>query len=395
MKILYVYNQHRGGGGANAAFEATIALSRNHGLDVDVFTRSSNRLRSGLIGRAIEGVNAFYQRESLHEFQAALDSFKPDVVHVADLFPMISPWILPLCTKQRIPVVMAFCDYRLTCPITTHYRNGAVCTRCITGKEYLPLVLNCRCNVAESAVMALYRLMVRKFRIFTGHVTHFVTPSDFSRQWLIDNAGIHPDRVTTIALSVELAESAADPAAGNYVGFAGRFVPEKGIDTLLQAARMAKVPVRLSRNDRMLVKFDVPAEAEVVVTRNRAELDAFYRGARIMAVPSMWFETFGLVAAEAMSHGIPVIASRLGALGDMFEDGVAGMYFAAGNARDLAGKINLLWNDTELCRRLGTAGRERIGQLCDPRQHFNRHLAVYEKVVRRRRAPEEMTPASL
>jgi hypothetical protein len=176
MKVLYVFNRHRGIGGSNNATEATIGLSRRFGLDVEVFARSSDEIRSGLWGRLIDGAGFYYRHGAIREFRVLLEAFKPDVVHAYELFPMISPWILPLCTKRRIPVVMTCYDYRLTCPITSHFRAGAVCTKCIDGREYWPVLLNCHQKITDSAALALYRPMIRKFRLFHNHVTHFVAP---------------------------------------------------------------------------------------------------------------------------------------------------------------------------------------------------------------------------
>src|SRR5262249_40426870 len=146
----------------------------------------------------LDAADSLYQRESLRQFQKVVQSFKPDVVHIYGLFPMVSPWIVPFCSKQGIPVVMSVYDYRITCPVTTHFRNGAICTRCMTGKEYWPVLLNCRNNLPESIVMAAYRALIRKFQIFTRYVSHFVTPSQFPRQWLIQNLDIPPKAITTI-----------------------------------------------------------------------------------------------------------------------------------------------------------------------------------------------------
>ena len=91
-------------------------------------------------------------------------------------------------------------------------------------------------------------------------------------------------------------------------------------------------------------------------------------------------ETFGLVGAEAMSHGIPVIASRIGALAELIEDEVDGLLFEPGDARDLASKVKRLWEDADLCRRLGRSARAKALSLWTPRRHFERTEAVYEAV---------------
>ena len=126
---------------------------------------------------------------------------------------------------------------------------------------------------------------------------------------------------------------------------------------------------------------DLPPDAEVVVTTGKKDLQEFYRGARMLVMPNKWFETFGLVGAESMSHGIPVIGSNLGSTANLIEDGVDGLLFEAGNAQDLADKVTRLWNDTELCRRLGQNAREKAIRLWNSERHVQGLIETYNKAI--------------
>ena len=382
MRVLHAYNQHRGGGGANNATQATIDVSRHNGLDVKVFTRSSAELSRGLLGRLRAGAGAIYSPGSVRQFDALLDSFKPDVVHIHEIFPLVSPGILPRCARRGVPVVMTCVDYRLTCPVVTHLCDGQVCTRCVGGHEYWAVLRNCRGNLPESLAMALYSILARKLRLFSDYVDHFVAPSEFTRNWLIEHADIGADRVTTISPIVDAPENGTDPGVGGYVAFAGRFAREKGLDTLFEASRLCGLPFQVCRNENSLVTVQIPPEVGVVVTRGREDLDAFYCGARMLVVPSVWFETFGLVGGEAMSRGIPVVASRIGAISCLVEEGVDGLLFEPRDPRDLAEKVTRLWKDPDLCRQLGQAGRRKAATLWNADRHFELHMAVYQGLRR-------------
>lgn len=378
MRVLYAYNESRFAGGANNAPLATMAIAREHGLEVELFKRSSRDLPPGLAGRLQAATSAIRPPESVKAFDDLLASFRPDVVHVHELFPLVSPWILPRCTRRGIPVVMTTVDYRTTCPVGTHLRDGRICDECTGGREYRAVLHNCRESVAESLVVATYNTMVRRLRLFHDHVTHFIAPSQFTRHWMIEKAGIPSERITAISPVVPIPEQGvADPSTGTYVGCASRISPEKGMDTLVEAAALAGLPFSVSRNEKSAVKAGLPPDFPVVVTRNREELDAYYRGARMLVFPSRYFETFGLVGAEAMSHGIPVIAARVGALPELIDDGVNGLLFEAGDARELARKVRRLWDDPELCRRLGHAARAKAS-IWSPFSHFERTMAVYD-----------------
>jgi glycosyltransferase involved in cell wall biosynthesis len=139
--------------------------------------------------------------------------------------------------------------------------------------------------------------------------------------------------------------------------------------------------VRISRNAEHFVKIDLPPETGVVVTRSRNELNTFYRAAKVVVMPSRWFETFGVVAAEAMALGIPVIVSNLGAAAGLIDDGVEGLLFRAGDAVDLAAKMRQLWDDPAECARMGAAARRRALNLWNEKRHYRTLTAVYSSLA--------------
>ncbi len=381
MRVLHVYNKHRGGGGANIATQASIDLLRGAGLQVEVLARSGNDLPAGLRGRMQAGIGVVWGRESVRDFGRLIDGFKPDLVHAHELYPLVSPWIVPECARRGVPVVMSCVDFRLTCPNMTHWRAGALCTRCLGGREYHAVLNNCRGSMAESTMSAFYTAQVRRQGLYRHHVTRFIAASDFARRWLVEHAGIDSRSIETIAPPVCVPLTAAPAGVGSYVAYAGRFVPEKGLDVFAAAATATGLPFRMSRNVASQATMTPPPGPEVVLTSNLADLTDFYRGARLLVVPSHWFETFGLVGAEAMSHGLPVIGSRLGAIEELIDDGVNGLLFEPGNAADLADKVQRLWQDPALCQRLGQAARAKATLLWRPDRHLARLLALYDGVL--------------
>jgi glycosyltransferase involved in cell wall biosynthesis len=387
MKAIHAYNQHRGGGGSDNSTRTTIDVLRQNGMQVEVFTRSSEDLPRNLQGRLQAATSVIHAPSSVRDFGALLDSFKPDVVHAHEVFPLVSPWILPLCTERGIPVAMTCVDHRMTCPIVTHLYDGEICMQCTGGHEYWAVLKNCRKNIPESVTVAFYNFIVRKLELFANHVSRFIAPSDFMRDWLIEHARIAPDRVTTVSPVVAIPECGTDPGAGSYIAYAGRFTPEKGIQTLLEAGRICGLPLKLARAENSLMTEQIPAEFEVVITRSPDDLSAFFRGARMLIVPSVWFETFGLTGAEAMGHGLPLIVSKLGALPCLVQDGIDGLLFEPGNARDLADKIRFLWDRPELCRQFGRAGRKKATSFWTGRHHFEGLKTMYEDLCASRRNP--------
>lgn len=381
MRVLHVNNHHRGIGGSDSACNRLIGLCREYGLDVGVFTRDSRDLPHGLYGKTQAFVSGLYARSALREFDQVLHAFRPDVVHVHELFPLISPWILPRCAAAGIPTVMTCYDFRITCPVATHYTRGRICHACMGGREYHALLNNCRSSLPESLAYGLRNAVTRHFGLFKKYVTRFIAFTEFSRRWLLEKADIAPGRIATIPVIVPTpATGVLDPAGGAYVGYAGRFVPEKGVEILIEACRKSRLPLRLAGDKPSHPAIRAGDDAVCVETREPGALTDFYRGARVLVVPSLWEETFATVLSEAKSHGISVLASRIGALQDLVEDEVTGLLFDAGNVEHLADKLQRLWHDPELCRRLGAAGRLDVRQTLCEDVCMRKLIALYREI---------------
>lgn len=127
------------------------------------------------------------------------------------------------------------------------------------------------------------------------------------------------------------------------------------------------------------IRHDAPANLEFIGYRD--ELSSFYANARIIVLPSICFEGFPGVIAEAMLHAKPVVCSRIGGLPEIVDDGVTGLLSEPGNAEDLAGKIRYLWDRPALCREMGQAGREKVLREYSPEKYYERLMAVYEQAI--------------
>jgi len=382
-RVLHAYNLHRGGGGADNATHATIAVLREAGWTVDEFMRDSGSLGDGLGAKIGAFVDGLYARSAVKAFAHQLDTQRPALVHVHELYPLISPWVLPECSRRGIPVVMSVYDYRLTCPTHNHFHGGQVCLRCTDEGEWACVRQNCRTSLPESAAFALRNTVARQAGLFTRHVDCFITPTPFSANWLVQRAGVAAHQVRVLPCMIDIPEAPVpDPAQGRYLAFAGRFVLEKGAAVAVAAARQAGVPLWLA-GDRHQSLDGLHSDDQVryLVTQSREELATFYRGARAFVMPSIWFETFGIVVGEAMSHGIPVLASRIGALAETTVDNQTGLLFEPGNVDALAQLMRRLWDDPELTRRLGRGGREHILKHSSRQAHQTTLLAIYDEVL--------------
>jgi glycosyltransferase involved in cell wall biosynthesis len=381
MRVLHILNNHRHGGGSDNSWAETIRLSRESGIDIEVFSRTSKDLSPAFRDKARAALSGVYAPITIRAAADAVARFRPDLVHTHELYPLISPWVIRRVARMGVPVVHTTDDYRLTCPVATHFQHGTICHRCTGGREYWAALNNCRDNRAESVAYAVRNAVARRFDLYRGYVSEFITQTEFGRQWLIRDVNVDPGRITVNACAVEVSPTPADPGQGDYIGYAGRFVPEKGVEMLVEAARRAGLPLRLAGNAETHPAIRPGDPVECVLTPTRESLMQFYRGARFLVAPSLWYETFGLVAAEAMAQGIPVLVSRIGALQNVVVDGVTGLLFEPGSVDDLVTKMSRLWNAPELCRQFGAAAYMHARNEFNGEAHMRHLMAAYERAL--------------
>ncbi|MCC6797172.1 MAG: glycosyltransferase family 4 protein [Candidatus Hydrogenedentes bacterium] len=388
MLALHIHNYYRYRGGEDVMFERICGILRAKGHSVATFERKSNDI-SGAVAKIQAFVSSAYSKTAKAAVKAALREQNPDVVHVHNLYPLISPSALEACAEEGIPVVMRCPNYRMECPTGVLMRNGKVCTSCSGGREYMCAVTNCRGNIAESTAFAARNMLTRQRGLFHSAVDVFVPPSEFVKRRLIA-AGFAAERITVVPNVVPLPSIIADPAAGIYVALAGRFSEEKGIETLLHAAkRLPNIPVRIAGEGPMesVLRSLAPSNVTFVGQLDREALAEFYARARFCVVPSRWYEAFGLVAAEAMSFGLPVVSTNMAGLAEIVDDGVTGLHFGAGDAATLAAHIERLWNDSCLCVQMGEAGRRKVEREYSEETYYTRLMNVYAKAMRTNSAP--------
>ena len=381
MRVLHANNAHRGLGGVGRAVASTLEILRAGGIEAELFERDSRDIPAHFAGKAAAFFSGLYAARAVRAFRARLRALRPDVVHVHELYPLISPWILPQCAAEGIPVVMGAYDYRLSCPIATHHVRGAECHRCLGGREHWCVIRNCRASLPESLAYALRNASAGRFGLFERHVARFLPVSEHLGGFLARQLGIDRSRISVVPPPIRVpATPVEDPSQGAYVAYAGRFAAEKGIGILVEACRRAGLPMRLAGDAASHPAVRAGDDAAFVEARTREELARFYRGARVVAMPSTWSETFGMVAAEAMSHGIPVVVSRIGALPETVAEGVTGLAAVPGDVDDLARQLRRVWDDAALARRLGREGRRRVEAHFSERSHLDRLARVYAEV---------------
>ena len=357
-----------------------VDMLKANGHEVSTYFRKSSE-----IATAGDKLRAFfsgiYSAKSRRQFREIIKQDRPDIIQIQNLYPLISPSILVEAKQQNIPVVMRCSNYRLVCPNGLFLSKGQVCEKCSGGREYWCLLKNCEKSLFKSFGYALRNYYARVKRLYLDNVTIYYAQTEFQKQSMLKN-GFDSNRVSVIPNMIEPADESK--VLGEYVSFVGRISPEKGVSDLVTASKqLSEIKFKAAGSYHLMPELPTtaPGNFQFCGALDRDEISDFYANSRTSVTPSIWYEGFPSTILEPMMQGKPVIASRIGGIPEIVEDGVTGLLFEPGNPDDLAEKIRYLWDNADLCKKMGVAGRQKALTQYSPEKYYQRLMAVYEKAI--------------
>jgi glycosyltransferase involved in cell wall biosynthesis len=322
---------------------------------------------------------------------SVLDEFRPDMVHILNIYHHISPSILLSIGRRGIPVVQTLNDYKLICPNYLLYTRGAPCTRCRRGGYLQAFWHRCLHGSPSWSLLAALEMSLHKaWRVYERHVAIFIAPSLFVKE-MVESFGLPQGNSTHIPYFLFPREYEVTRGDEGYIAYMGRLSREKGLETLLRAMRQVpEVPLRIVGEGVMRPSLEKSVEESAL--RNVSfmghlggmELRRLLAGARFTVLPSEWYEVFGQSILESFAAGKPVVAARIGGIGEVVGDGpdAGGLLFAPGAAEELAGCIRRLWHHPGEARDMGERGRRRVLECgFDDESHYHRIVSLYQGLV--------------
>lgn len=391
MRVLLLHNAYREFGGEDAAVAREQALLAARGHDVSVCAASNAGLRT-LWHRLAAAVQAPYAPGARRRVAGEIARFRPDIVHVHNFFPLLSPAVYDACRGRNVPVVQTLHNYRLQCLNGVHFRDGHACLDCSGRTVPWPgMVHRCyRGSALASAPVAAMLVVHRTLRTWTRKVDVFLAPSAYARDRLV--AGGLPR--AKIAVKPNFVEP--DPGVGRHAGgfalYVGRLSEEKGTGTLLSAWQKlgGRIPLRIVGAGPMgPAAVRAAAQTPGVTWEGPQPPDRALRlmqDARVLVFPSLLFEVLPTVIAEAFATGLPVVAAAGGAAAAMVADGRTGLHVLAGDPGDLAAKVRWLWDHPGEAGAMGRAARSEFERVYTAARSYELLMEVYALAAARNRA---------
>jgi glycosyltransferase involved in cell wall biosynthesis len=391
VKVILVHNYYGSGApsGENQVFEAEKILLSARGHDVEEFTRNSDEIRAmGKRGKVLGALATPWNPWMTAAIQRQVNHFQPDVVHVHNTFPLISPGIFH-AIGPRAARVLTLHNYRLFCPAAIPMRGGQVCTDCLDRRSAWPaLRYGCyRGSRLATLPLALSVGMHRALGTWTGQVDAFVALSEFQRLRMAESglpvAKVHVKPNFYPGLPPVQPWQARRP----YVVFAGRLTAEKGVASLLRAwqAWGTGVPeLRLVGDGELrpeLERMAVGLPVHFLGQIGGDEAQAQIAGARLLVLPSEWFEGFPMVVREAFAFGTPAAVSDIGPLPSIVQHGRSGVVFKPGNPESLLREVRSAWQAPGLLEELGRGARAEFEHRYTEDANYSMLMDIYQKAI--------------
>lgn len=359
-----------------------MGLLRAFGNEVEIYHRSNDEVA----GKSMTtlALQTLWSLRTTAEMGALIKRFRPAVIHTHNTFPLISPSLYWVAARAGVPVVQTLHNFRLMCLNALFLRDSQVCQDCLGHVPWRGVVRKCyRGSGAASTVLASTLTLHRGLGTYRNKVARYIALNDFCRNKFIEG-GLPAERIVVKPNFVDFPAPEVLPRHGML--FVGRLSVEKGVATLGRAAA-------LLHDARLRVAGDGPEAVSLDevggVTRLGSLPDEAVRremnSAVTLVVPSICYETFGLVIVEAFACGTPVIASRIGVLPDLVRDGETGLLFEPGNARDLADKMAWALAHPEQMASMGRKARAQYEAEFSAEVNYQQLMEIYANVLAERK----------
>ncbi len=389
MKILHVNAGWGAAGGTESYLAGLVAAQSRGGKLCAVLAETIGEGPAGVPVVRVPGLTATDRAEprAPERFAEAVREIGPDVIH---LHNVTHPEIVERA-PELAPSVSFVHDHTPFCPgLNKEYADGGLCDRPM-GHYCLERYQGegCLCLQTPDVGLVASRIL-RTRRLLRAHARlgGVVVASEYMRLEL-ERAGVATE---LISVAPPYAAPRAGPppsATGRRVAMIGRMVhPDKGVEPLLDALAAVSSPfeARLIGEGPHRARFEAYRDDKglreavaflggVPHSRVEAELD----GSRLVVLPSMWNEPFGIVGLEAMARGRPVVAFDVGGVRQWLEPETTGLLVPRGDSAALAAAVERVLNDDDLADRLGLASLGSVAERFTERAHLEALDRVYEQ----------------
>lgn len=387
MKILVAHNFYKQAGGEDQCVAAEIAMLSAHGHQVMHYCLSNDSIDT--MGRLDLASRTIWSRPAFRELQQLFRTHRPQIAHFHNTFPLLSPAAYYAARAADVRVVQTLHNFRLCCVNALLFRDGKVCEECLgAALPWRGVAHKCYHNsrIASAAVATMIAAH-RALGTWRNAVDVYIALSESSRRKLVEG-GLPAEKIA-VKSNFAYPDPGPGTGRGQYAIYVGRLSPEKGVDTLLKAWRQLDAPPLKVLGDGPMgtAVQDAASNNPAIQWLRSVPHETVYEligEAAFLVVPSQCYENFPRVVIEAFAKGTPVIASRLGAMAEIVEDGRTGLHFEPGDSKELAGKVRSILADPLKLRQMRWAARQAFDQKFTADANHEALMTIYGRAMKAR-----------
>lgn len=331
------------------------------GNRVNAYTSNMDFHGGSKLAKLLYPIKTIYSSEARKKIRLVLDDFQPDVCHLNNFNYQLTPSIILEIRKwekqsgRKCKIVFTAHDYQLVCPnhMCNNPNTHENCEKCLGGH-----FLNCtkgRCihgSLAKSAIGTLEATFWKWMGVYK-QIDTVICCSHFMKTKL-DTNPVFAKKTVVMHNFVDPVEE-KKVQKKDYVLYFGRFSQEKGIRTLIQAAKeLPEIPFIFAGSGPLEHLLEgIPNIKNVGFQRGEA-LETLIREARLTVYPSEWYENCPFSVMESQMYGTPVLGANIGGVPELIRVGETGELFESGNCAQLKDRIQDMWKAQEKLVRYGT-----------------------------------------
>lgn len=378
MKIFIVHNKYLIRGGEDVVVEQEIDLLLKYSHKVEPIIVSNEQIK-GLFSKLLTAFGMIFSFKYYDSIGKSIRDNASSVMHVHNTFPLISPSVFFRTKADNTPSILTLHNYRIICPTAILSFNGKASDRSVGNSTLWALKHKTYKNSYVGTLLLIFLIELhKKMGTWTNKVDAYICLTEFSKNKFI-KAGLPERKIHVKPNFIEDPSFDGNLLRHDRVVFVGRLSEEKGIQVLLDGWKYIDF------------QLDIFGEGSVDVSTNskifflgltpKTEVLQAIKSAQFVVVPSICYEGFPMAIVEAFACGTPVLCSRLGSMEEIVEDGVTGLHFEAGNARDLAEKAQWLIDNPERAREMGQNARNEYLAKYTPEKNYEMLMDIYQQAI--------------
>jgi len=405
MKVLIInkFLYPKGGDAICALAEGRLLGSKGHAVSYwgmshpsnpeyphqDLFVAQVDYENPKSIGRFFKtALNILYSFEAKEKIEKVVQLEKPDLVHLHNFAHQISPSILHVFKKYKIPVVMTMHDYKLVCASYALLSENKICELCKGQKYYYCFLEGCvKHSRAKSLVNTVEMYLHHKVMHLYDLIDLFISPSRFLKA-KVEEMGLGRE-VVYVPNFIELDDYKPEFRwHENAIVYFGRLSKEKGLSTLIEAVEgLPNITLKIigegpeGESLKSKVKSQKIENVKFLGYKTGDGLKDEIRKSMFVVLPSECYENNPRSVIESFALGKPVIGANIGGIPELVQDGVTGFVFEPGNPRDLRARISALLDDADQISQMGTSARKLVEREFTQEIHYEKLMEVYKQAM--------------